>query len=152
MFDMGSHDRRHQAGVDTIHLGLVLKAEIEHRVGEASGMLLADHEALANLAEHGGALRMSEIADRLILTRGGVTKLVDRLEEVGYVERRPSPSDRRVVLVAMTPEGREALRGSQAAFDAALHDLWGRHLTDEEAATVLPIIDRIRAAMHPTQG
>ncbi len=144
--------RRHQAGTNTIHLGLLLKAEIEHRVGEASGMLLADHEALANLAEHGGALRMSEIADRLILTRGGVTKLVDRLEEAGYVERRSSPSDRRVVLVAMTAEGREALQGSRAAFDAALHDLWSRHLSEEEAATLLPIIDRIRAALQPTQG
>ncbi len=149
---MMPHDRRHRAGTHTIHLGLLLKAEIESRVMEASGILLADHEALASLEEEGGSLRMSDIADRLILTRGGVTKLVDRLEGAGYVARSPFPSDRRVVMVAMTPRGRGVLGRSRAAFDDSLQDLWSRHLSEHEAAVMLEVIDRIRAALNHTRA
>ncbi len=151
---MGSHqiDHRREAGTHTIHLGLLLKAEIEGRMSETTGILLADHEALASLEQEGGALRMSDIADRLVLTRGGVTKLVDRLEEAGYVARGPSPSDRRLVMVALTARGRSAVRRSQAVFDEALHDLWGRHLSEQEAGAVLEVVDRIRTALDHTRA
>jgi DNA-binding MarR family transcriptional regulator len=145
-------NHRRESGTNTIHLGLLLKAEIESRMVEATGILLADHEALVSLENEGGALRMSEIADRLVLTRGGVTKLVDRLEAAGYVVRNPSSFDRRVITVEITPPGRSAIEGSRAVFDAALHDLWGRHISEEEAEAVLEVVDRIRAALDRSRA
>ena len=56
---------------------------------EETGLLLADHEALLNLIVAESPLRMSDIAQLLTLSRGGTTKVIDRLEAMGYVARTP---------------------------------------------------------------
>ena len=127
----------------------MLKAAVEERLQAATGMLLADNEALLNLAHTEERLRMSAIAERLVLSRGGTTKVVDRLEELGYVQRSPDPTDRRAMTVSITPAGREALTRTGPVVDTALHELWGRHLTDDQSAAVLDAVDTI---LHANEG
>ena len=57
----------------------------------------------------GGQRPMSELVNATAFTSGGVTRLVDRMEQAGLVERRPCPHDRRVTYVGLTQSGREAL-------------------------------------------
>jgi DNA-binding MarR family transcriptional regulator len=64
---------------------------------------IADLDALEHL-EAAGPLPQRDLADRLLLTSGAVTLLVDRLERAGLVARRPHPTDRRVSLVELAPE------------------------------------------------
>ena len=97
-----------RAATHTLHTSLILKASLEERLQEETGLLLADNEALLHLEMEGSLLRMSEIARRLILSRGGTTKVVDRLEAMGLVERQPDPDDRRATIVSITAAGREA--------------------------------------------
>ena len=77
-------------------------------------------------------LRPSELAGRVLLTRSGVTRLVDRLEERALIARRPCPSDRRGQLIALTPKGRHLLRraapGLLRALGSALAGLTGADL------------------------
>lgn len=127
----------------------MLKAAVEERLQAATGLLLADNEALLNLAHAEEQLRMSTIAERLVLSRGGTTKVIDRLEELGYVERSPDPSDRRAMTVSITAAGREALDRTGPIVDAALRDLWARHLTEDQAAAVLEAVDTI---LHSNDG
>lgn len=129
-----------------LHAALLLKAAIEDRLQEATSLLLADNEALLNLAHAEGPLRMSELADLLVLSRGGTTKVIDRLETHGYVARTPDPSDRRALMVTITPAGRTALERSQSVVDAALEELWARHLTDRQAEAVLDAVDQVLQA------
>jgi DNA-binding MarR family transcriptional regulator len=56
-----------------------------------------------------GVRPMSELTEATAFTSGGVTRLVDRMEAAGYVERRPCPTDRRVQYVGLTDKGREML-------------------------------------------
>jgi len=65
----------------------------------------AGREALAVLEGAGQPLSPTAIAQRLIVTTASVTSLLDTLERRGLVERRPDPSDRRRLLVAITDDG-----------------------------------------------
>jgi DNA-binding MarR family transcriptional regulator len=126
-----------------LHAALMLKADVEDRLYAATGMLLADNEALLNLKHTDEPLRMSAIAERLVLSRGGTTKVIDRLEEAGLVERSTDPTDRRALVVAITADGLAMLENTRPVVDEALQDLWARHLSDEEAASVLAIVDKV---------
>jgi DNA-binding MarR family transcriptional regulator len=133
-----------RAATHLLHTALLLKADVEERLQRETGMLLADNEALLNLAAAETPLRMSEIADRLVLSRGGATKVIDRLEQDGLARRSQDPDDRRALIVEITPEGRDMLETTRAVVDAALTELWAQHLTDDEAEQMLAVVDKIR--------
>jgi len=133
-----------RAATHTLHTSLLMKGMIEDALVEKAGILFADNEALLHLAE--GPLSMSEIADRLILSRGGTTKVVDRLEEMGYVSRRPNTEDRRATIVEITEAGEEARARARTVIDAELEDMWARHITDEEATVLIDVADRVLRA------
>jgi len=78
--------------------------------GDATGLSPAQCHVL-HLIEPGHPLPMRTLAETLSCDASNVTGLVDRLEERGLVERRPSPEDRRVKVLRLTPAG-ERLRGS----------------------------------------
>src|SRR5208283_2244233 len=83
-----------------------LGAELE----SACGLPLAWFAVLLQLRQAPeGRLKMTQIADAIVHSTGGTTRLVDRLEESGLVERRACPSDRRAIHVEITPAGNERL-------------------------------------------
>jgi DNA-binding MarR family transcriptional regulator len=85
--------------------------ELERELQAEQGMALTDYDVLVQLATaEGRQLRMSELADRLLLSRSGVTRLVDRLVAAGLVERRLCDDDRRGQWAALTDAGRSRLR------------------------------------------
>jgi len=135
-----------RAATHTLHTSLILKASLEERLHEQTGLLLADNEALLHLETEGSLLRMSEIAHRLILSRGGTTKVVDRLEEMGLAERRPDLEDRRATTVSITAAGRQARIEARQVIDAILEEMWAAHLNDEEARLLVDIMDRVAKA------
>ena len=135
-----------QAAAHTLHSSLILKASLEERLQEETGLLLADNEALLNLATEGSLLRMSEIAHRLILSRGGTTKVIDRLEEMGLVERQPDAADRRATVVSITTAGRDAMAAARKVIDANLERMWAAHLSDEEAQILVDVLARVLKA------
>lgn len=101
---------------------------IEAELQATDGISLADFDALIQLALAGGQLRMSELADRVLLSRSGVSRLVDRLVTEGLVERRACPTDARVSWATLTDQGRDRLecaspvhlRGVETHFLAAI--------------------------------
>src|SRR5947208_16147795 len=84
--------------------------ELEARLMGAHGLTLSDYDVLVQLArssEH--KLRNIELAKAVVLTRSGVTRLVDGLEKDGLVRRASCPEDKRGTLVALTDEGMRRL-------------------------------------------
>ena len=59
------------------------------------------------LSQHGSAVRISDISDAMRSTRPSITKLVNELNKKGYVEKTPDTDDKRVILVSLTPLGRD---------------------------------------------
>jgi DNA-binding MarR family transcriptional regulator len=87
--------------------------ELERELQDGQRLALTDYDVLVQLAAaEGHRLRMSELADRLLLSRSGATRLVDRLVTDGLVERVSCESDRRGQWASLTDAGLQRLRGA----------------------------------------
>jgi DNA-binding MarR family transcriptional regulator len=86
--------------------------------------------------EDEGRIRMGELADNLLLSRGGATRLVARLEQAGLVERVIPPDDRRATYAVITDKGREALGRAEPVLTSAVHGHWVDLLDEEEMAAI----------------
>jgi DNA-binding MarR family transcriptional regulator len=118
----------------------ILEGELEER----HNLPLASYDVLVQLAEApGGALRMSELADAVLLSRSGLTRLVDRLVKEGLVERRSCPSDLRGTLAVLTPAGLNRLRAASGTHlrGVARHVL--THYSPAELEILGDLLDRL---------
>jgi DNA-binding MarR family transcriptional regulator len=98
-------------GMLRVHAALTRALDAE--LTERHGLPLTSYEVLLFLADApGGRMRMSELADSVLLSRSGLTRLVDRLERDGLLERERCEEDARGYFAAITDRGR-------ALFDAA---------------------------------
>jgi DNA-binding MarR family transcriptional regulator len=86
---------------------LVLR-ELRRRLPEP--LTLPQFDVLMQLHRHADGMTSRELTRELLVTAGNVTGLVDRLQALGLVERRPVPEDRRAVRVVLTPRGRRVAR------------------------------------------
>lgn len=91
-------------------------------LAKRAAMAASDLDALEFL-ESQGPLTQRELGDRLSLTSGAVTMLVDRLESAGWVRRRPHPSDRRYTVLELSPEAVNAAPVELAEFHRAVRAL-----------------------------
>jgi DNA-binding MarR family transcriptional regulator len=91
-------------------------------------------------------LKMGELAEALVITRGGLTKLVDRLIKAGLLERTFCETDRRVSYATLLPAGVELLEEMRPVVRAELAVAFSANLTTEEADQLREMLDRVRGA------
>src|SRR6476659_9247530 len=100
-----------------------LTTQIEAALAAAGLPQLAWYDVLWALQRAPGkALRMGELADAVTISRSGLTRLVDRIEADGLLERRASAGDRRAIEVAITPGGSKLLRKMWPVYERVLRD------------------------------
>jgi DNA-binding MarR family transcriptional regulator len=93
-----------------------LVAGLDAELERDHSLPLTSYEVLIVLADaDGGRARMGELADELLLSRSGLTRLVDRLVRKGWVTRAPCENDARGLFAEITPAGRRKLRGARPA-------------------------------------
>ena len=95
-------------------------------------------------------LRLRELADQVVLSRSGLTRLVDRLEAAGLLRREPDPSDRRGAFAVLTDAGYEALRRTWPLYARGIQDHFARYLAADEAAVLARALQRVADAAQPT--
>jgi DNA-binding MarR family transcriptional regulator len=98
--------------------------------------------ALAHAPEQ--RLRLNELADRVVLSRSGLSRLLDRIEKAGLIRREPAPGDRRGFLAVLTPEGARAQREAWPHYAAGIARHFSRHLTDDEKRILADALRRVR--------
>lgn len=96
----------------------------------------------------GGMMRPSDLADYLGMSRSGTTRLIDRLERDGLVERRSCGSDRRGTFVGLTPEGEEQFRKAGRIHLRGINEHVGSHLTSEEMADLRTILTKLAQGVN----
>lgn len=107
------HDPRLDAWRAFLRAHARVVRELERELQAEQDLALTDYDVLVQLAgAEDRRLRMSELADRLLLSRSGATRLVDRLVADGLVERATCESDRRGQWAALTDAGYERLRAA----------------------------------------
>ena len=94
------------------HTRLLRQLDLE--LTQEQGLHSSSYEVLLRLAEApGGTMRMKDLADSLLLSRSGLSRIVDELERKGYVARQPCASDARGTEAVITRSGRTAFRKAQ---------------------------------------
>jgi DNA-binding MarR family transcriptional regulator len=108
---------------------------------------LAWYDVLVELvAQPGGRMRMTDLADRVLLSRSGLTRLVDRLVLEGLVERAACPSDARGTYTVLTADGRDRLRKAAPTHLRGVAECVTRPLSGAELDTLKGLLDKLLAA------
>lgn len=141
--DLCSDSRIHAFGV-LLEAMAQLNRTFDRSLRDRVGINQSLFEGLLRLERSGGQLSMGELADQVALTSGGVTRMVARLVEAGYAERRPCETDRRVQYVGITSEGRTVLARALAVHLADLEEHFTGKLTEAERDTIVSVMERIR--------
>jgi DNA-binding MarR family transcriptional regulator len=119
-----------------------LMERLSDEMERQTGLPAAWFDVLANLKTR-GPVRMNELADELILSRGGATRLVARMEEAGLVERETPPTDRRATFAVLTTKGEEALERAVPVHLELVEQSFSRHLEPDEVEIVLRMAARV---------
>jgi DNA-binding MarR family transcriptional regulator len=102
------------------------------------------YDALFSLYEAPGRrLRLAQMAKATLLTRSGLTRLVDRLEQAGLLTREPAENDARGAFAVLTSEGLQALRRCWRVYGAEIEARVGRRLSAAEARTLRALLARL---------
>src|SRR5256712_5457573 len=109
-----------------------LMRRLDSDLEEETGLALADFDVLAQLASANGELRMTELADRALISRSGMSRRVARLANEGLVRRDKAGTDGRGVVVALTEAGIARLTETAPVHARGISKLFVTQLDDEE--------------------
>ncbi|MFI2611352.1 MarR family winged helix-turn-helix transcriptional regulator [Kitasatospora sp. NPDC018619] len=127
----------------------LLNRRLERQLKEDSGLSHQQYEILVHLsAAPGDSLRMTELADKLVTSKSGLTYQVTQLERAGLVARRSCPSDVRGVIAELTDQGREALRQAAPGHVALVRELLIDVLTREQLAVLAEGLGAVSARLR----
>ena len=115
-----------------------------------AGISATDLDALEHL-EADGPLTQRDLGDRLSLTSGAITMLVDRLEEAGWVHRRKHPTDRRYLLIELAPAALAAIPEGLAEYHTAIANLARSVSPAHQRAVVAFLSDAAGAAARAAE-
>jgi DNA-binding MarR family transcriptional regulator len=115
------------------------------------GLTINDYEVLLHLSRAPDfALRRVDLADRVLLTASGITRLLEGLERAGYVERGDCPTDRRVIYARLTAAGRQKLREAAGTHLAGIRSLFTERFDEEELEVLASLLGRLPGADEDT--
>ena len=127
--------------------------ELDASMQRTHGLTLTDYEVLLFLSwAPGGRLRRSDLAGSVLLTQGGVTRLLKGLESQGLVTSAVSETDRRVVYAELTGDGRRRLERAARDHTADVERLFTAHLTPAQLRTLAELFGRIPGARPRAAG
>lgn len=123
----------------------VLGAEFERD----TGLTFQTYDVLVHLEDDPDGLRMNELADRILYSKSGLTRVVDRLERAGYVKRVVPEKDRRSIFVALTDEGRAAMEAARVHHRHGIQEHFASHLSDADFKALERAFAKLREHARP---
>ncbi len=125
------------------HSALVRRLNAE--MLEAHGLGLNDYEVMLRLwyaPDH--QMRRIDLAESVLLTASGITRLLDRMQAAGYVDKAFCPTDARVTYAVLSEAGIEKFHAARVTHLEGVQRAFGDRFSEEEAATLAQLLGRIR--------
>lgn len=91
----------------------------------------------------GQRMRMNELEQASLFTRSGLTRLIDKMEQAGLVQRERVPDDRRGIYVTITAAGHEKVSRVWPDLGASIHEHFGRHLDQDDAHAIIRALSKV---------
>ena len=138
---MSSDAVRAWAALLRLHARLV--PEFDREVHAATGLPLTWYDVLLELARSGDRLRMSELAEKVVLSRTRVSRLVDEMVRAGLVAREANPDDGRSSYALLTDDGRRRFTAAAPVYVAAIERELGGALPPSKLASLADDLERL---------
>lgn len=117
---------------------------IENDLEKADAVPLTSYDVLLELSRAPERkLRMSELAAQVVLSRSGLTRLVDRLEKEGLLGREDDPNDRRGTQAILTQKGFEALKQAWPTYAQGINQYFANLISDQEARIIAKALEKL---------
>ena len=116
---------------------------VEADVRQVNGLSMPRYDVLMHLELASGRLGLSDLAEAVVLSPSGLSKLLDRMEKSGLIAREPDPDDARSTFATITPHGRIVIRKTRQKHHAFLQRMFGDALDDRDLADLTRILDRL---------
>jgi DNA-binding MarR family transcriptional regulator len=120
----------------------VLQAELKDEVG----LSITEYDVLLHLAEARPPVRMNELADAVVLSKSGLTRVVDRMEEDGLLIRVPIAGDRRSIAVELTRAGEDLFRDARVVHRRGIKKHFIDHMGDGDVEVIRRVFGGARDA------
>ena len=132
------------AFVALLHAHAGITRDLNAQLTVVHGLTLSDFEVLLRLSRSPDRrMRRVDLADQVLLSASGVTRLLDGLERQGLVERASCATDRRVVYAVLTDTGLDRLRTAAESHFGQVDSVFGARFDDEELAELTALLDRL---------
>ena len=128
---------------------LALNDLLDAELARDAGISLRWYDVLVHLEEAPSGVRMNELAERILYSKSGFTRVVDRMEEAGLVRRVRPENDRRSILVVLTDAGRETMESARRRHRDAIARHFSQHLSDTEIKALARAFEKISAHARP---
>ena len=122
---------------------------LEREFREGVGTDLQYYDVMLHVSEGDGGRRMTDLAEAVVLSKSGLTALIDRMEREGLVARRPDPGDRRAVRVVLTEDGEQLFAEATRHHRGVVRRIFTSVVTEEEANAMVEALLRVREALTP---
>lgn len=122
---------------------LRVEADIERLLDNQRGQELIVYRVLSTLQGAGGQMRMHELAEELVVSRSTATRICDRMQRSGLVQRERSRNDGRAVFVQLTRQGREEFRRCQPAYERLVNEVFVRYLEATDLWSLSRIVEKL---------
>jgi DNA-binding MarR family transcriptional regulator len=133
-----------EAFVRLVRANAAVTRQLSAQLSADHSLNLSAYEALLLLARaEDSRMRRVDLANSLLLTAGGVTRLLDGLERDGFVGREECSSDRRVSYAVLTKAGRDKLREASKSHTRQIRELLGGPYDEDELAQLVALLDRL---------
>jgi DNA-binding MarR family transcriptional regulator len=123
----------------------VLDVELERD----GGIPMRWYDTLVHLEDTPDGLRMNELAEQILYSKSGFTRVVDRMEEAGLVQRVRPESDRRSILVVLTDQGRDTMERARRHHRHGIEQHFSRHLSDTDIKALTRALEKLSAHVRP---
>jgi DNA-binding MarR family transcriptional regulator len=120
---------------------------VAERVRAEAGVGAGHFELLRYVRDHPDA-RVADLASAFAIGVGTTSKIVDRLEKEGWLERRPNPANRRSSLLALTPAGDAVVSRAEPAWQAAIQEILGGAIASDELAALSLTLGALRSDLE----
>jgi DNA-binding MarR family transcriptional regulator len=133
-----------EAFVRLVRANAAVTRQLSAQLSADHGLNLSAYEALLRLARAPDSrLRRVDLANGLLLSAGGVTRMLDGLERDGFVAREECASDRRVSYAVLTQAGRDKLREASKSHTRQIRELLGGPFDEDELEQLVALLDRL---------
>ena len=123
----------------------VLDAELEQAVGISQRW----YDVLVHLEDAPHGIPMTELADRILYSKSGFTRVVDRMEEAKLVRRVRPENDRRTILIVLTNSGAELLERARGHHRDGIQRHFSHHLTNADIKALITALEKISTHARP---